>query len=75
MRGNGPDVSKVYTCNFCKSYSYWTRATPDQAMYCLRCRCGFCLGLNAFRTTEEGELNVYCPACERAGVGEGAIPN
>ncbi|HLN80248.1 MAG TPA: hypothetical protein VK392_03560 [Thermoanaerobaculia bacterium] len=69
------DVSKAFTCSFCRSVSHWTRVTPDHAMYCLFCRCGYCAGLLAFQSADEGEPNLYCPRCIREGDAPEAVVN
>lgn len=69
------DVSKAFTCSFCSSVSYWTRVTPDQAMYCLSCRCGYCAGLLAFQSAGKGKPDVYCPRCIREGDAAEAVVN
>jgi hypothetical protein len=68
-------LSKVHTCDFCGTRSQWTLNTPDSGMFCLRCHCGFCVGLMAFRTSEDGKLDAYCPACESQGLGPTAVVN
>ena len=74
-RQSEADVSKGFTCSFCKSVSYWTRVTPDRAMYCLSCRCGYCAGLMAFQTVDDGKPYVYCPRCIREGDAPQAAVN
>lgn len=69
------DVSKAFTCSFCSSVSYWTRVTPDQAMYCLSCRCEYCAGLLAFQSVGQGKPNVYCPRCIKEGDSPKAVVN
>lgn len=74
-RRSEADISKAFTCSFCKSVSYWTRVTPDPAMYCLFCRCEYCAGLLAFQTVGEGNPYVYCPRCIREGDAPKAAVN
>lgn len=71
--GSGVSLVKVHTCDFCGTKSQFSPTTPDAGLFCLRCRCSFCLGLMAFATDEHGKLRTYCPECERRGIGADAV--
>jgi hypothetical protein len=66
MPRNEPDLCKVFACSLCCQISYWTRSTPDEAMFCVRCRCPDCLGLMAFQAGERGSVDAYCTSFIRA---------